>query len=240
MGVEVTRVQDLVREGRVEQSVVVGVVEDDRWLLPDAPPPMMSVLQHGTGCGAPRRSRELQLGSLVRVDGRRVRGQPRRVVHRALTGTKKSIRHRGRDPAPSSARAPAVLSGSSRERRRDAVRAPAGRAGGASAPRGRVRLPRTRIPAQVDYQKQRAGTLDGLSRIPPASSQTPSGAGSRSPFARAEDRLALVKPALNPHCWNGCAPPSTRRAVRSASSSVVTASRRSSSVAPSSHQSARA
>ena len=31
----------------------------------------------------------------------------------------------------------------------------------------------------------------------------------------------------------GCAPPSTRRAVRSASSSVVTASRRSSSVAPS-------
>ena len=46
--------------------------------------------------------------------------------------------------------------------------------------------------------------------------------------ARASRRAFSTDPVV------GCAPPSTRRAIRSKSSSVVTASRRSSSVAPAS------
>ena len=49
------------------------------------------------------------------------------------------------------------------------------------------------------------------------------GGGSRVSQGRAQSSIVL-----------GCAPPSTRRAIGSMSSSVVTASRRSSSVAPSS------
>ena len=54
-----------------------------------------------------------------------------------------------------------------------------------------------------------------------------------APFAGAEELVARAAfaGALQSPC-GGCAPPSTRRAVRSVSSSVVTASRRSSSVAP--------
>ena len=224
MSVEIARVEHLVREGRVEQSVVVGVVEDDRWLLPGRSCAHVKSAAFVL-CVGPRAARgSCSWGRWCASMDDACAGSRGASFTEHSLAPKKSIRHRGRDPVPSSAPGPGLSSGSSR--RHDAVRGPRAAPAGPYAPRGHVRLP-TRADTSVDSEGTgrlripRRHRLDGLH-----------GRGSargRLPGARAA--CALGARAQSIFVVSGCAPPNTRRAVRPASPSIVTASRRSSSVA---------
>ena len=91
-GEEVARpeVEDKDIKVKIFVTIVVGVVEDDRWLPPRRAGAHVVSAAAWSWLWGPALLVGVQLRSLVRVDGLRVRGQPRRVVHRALTGTKKN------------------------------------------------------------------------------------------------------------------------------------------------------